>query len=205
MISLIAKKMIRMQQLRYLPNLITCIRFVLIVPILWALLKKYYPLSFYLFLIAGLSDGLDGLLARFFGWTTHLGALLDPLADKLLLMGSFIVLAYLKQIPFGLTVFVIGRDIWIMGGALIYRYWVGPLDYKPVWISKLNTFLQLVLVIVLIIKLAFFDLSDRLVQHVIEAVFVTTLLSFVQYTWVWAKQAAFYLKVARKNAKQELL
>ncbi len=190
--------MIRIQ-LRYLPNLITCIRFILIGPILWALLMQYYLLAFYLFLIAGLSDGLDGLLARFFGWTTHLGALLDPLADKLLLMGSFIVLTYLQQIPFWLTAFVIGRDIWIMGGALVYRYWVGPLDYKPVWISKLNTFFQLILVTLLIVKLAFFILADILIQRVIEAVFVTTLLSFIQYTWIWTRHAAFYLRLAGKT------
>lgn len=198
--------MIRIQ-LRHLPNLITCIRFILIGPILWALLTKCYPLAFYLFVIAGLSDGLDGLLARFFGWTTALGALLDPLADKLLLMGSFIVLAYLQQVPIWLTIMVIGRDIWIMGGALLYRYWVGPLDYKPVWISKLNTFFQLVLVTLLIIKLTFFDLPELLIPRVIEAVFVTTLLSFIQYTWMWIWQAAFYLKyenkkLAAKNQKQ---
>jgi cardiolipin synthase len=149
--------------------------------------------------IAGLSDGLDGLLARFFDWTTPLGALLDPLADKLLLMGSFVVLAYLQQIPLWLTIMVIGRDIWIMGGALLYRYWVGPLDYKPVWISKLNTFFQLVLVSLLIIKLAFFDISAELIARIIEAVFVTTLLSFVQYTWMWFWQATYYLKLASKK------
>jgi cardiolipin synthase len=190
--------MIRIQ-LRHLPNLITCIRFILIGPILWALLKKCYPLAFYLFVIAGLSDGLDGLLARFFGWTTHVGALLDPLADKLLLMGSFIVLAYLQQIPFWLMASVIGRDIWIMGGALVYRCWVGPLDYKPVWISKLNTFFQLILVTLLIIKLAFFDVPNLFVQRIIEAVFVTTLLSFIQYTWIWARHAAFYLRLPEKT------
>jgi len=186
-------------QLRHLPNLITCIRFILIGPILGCLLTKSYPLAFYLFVIAGLSDGLDGFLARFFNWTTPLGALLDPLADKLLLMGSFIVLAYLKQIPLGLTMTVIGRDIWIMGGALLYRYWVGPLDYKPVWISKLNTFFQLVLVSLLIIKLAFFELRIELIQRIIEAVFVTTLLSFIQYTWMWFWQAAYYLRLESKN------
>jgi len=196
--------MIRIQ-LRYLPNLITCIRFILIGPILWALLKKHYPLAFYLFLIAGLSDGLDGLSARCFGWTTYLGALLDPMADKLLLMGSFIVLAYLHQIPLWLAASVIGRDIWIMGGALVYRYWVGPLDYKPVWISKFNTFFQLILVTLLIIKLAFFALPELIIRRMTEAVFVTTLLSFIRYTWVWAKQAAFYLRVAGKNQKQGLL
>jgi cardiolipin synthase len=196
--------MIRIQ-LRYLPNIITCIRFILIGPILCALLQQHYPLAFYLFLIAGLSDGLDGLLARFFSWTSYLGALLDPIADKLLLMGSFIVLAYLQQIPLWLAAFVIGRDIWIMGGALVYRYWVGPLDYKPVWISKLNTFCQLILVTLLIIKLAFFALPDSIIRRVTEAVFVTTLLSFVRYTWVWAKQAAFYLRVAEKSQKQGLL
>lgn len=194
-------------QLRHLPNLITCIRFILIGPILGSLLTKSYPLTFYLFVIAGLSDGLDGLLARFFGWTTPLGALLDPLADKLLLMGSFIVLTYLKQIPLWLTVMVIGRDIWIMGGALFYRYWVGPLDYKPIWISKLNTFLQLVLVSLLIIKLAFFELHIELIPRIIEAVFVTTLLSFIQYTWTWFWQAVYYLKLeskklSAKNQKQ---
>jgi cardiolipin synthase (CMP-forming) len=186
-------------QLRYLPNFITCIRFLLIAPILLALLEKCYVLAFYLFVIAGFSDGLDGFLARFFGWTTHLGALLDPLADKLLLMGSFIVLVYLKQIPFWLIIFVIGRDIWIMGGALIYRYWVGPIDYKPVWISKLNTFFQLILVTLLIIKLAFWELPRPLIQRIIEAVLITTLFSFVQYTWIWAKQAAFYLRVTGKK------
>jgi cardiolipin synthase len=174
-------------------------RFILIGPILWALLTKCYPLAFYLFLLAGLSDGLDGLLARLFNWTTPLGALLDPLADKLLLMGSFIVLAYLQQIPLWLTMMVIGRDIWIMGGALLYRYWVGPLDYKPVWISKLNTFFQLILVSLIIIKLTFFTLPLQLIPRVIEAVFVTSLLSFIQYTWMWIWQAAFYLKLAGKK------
>jgi len=190
--------MIRIQ-LRHLPNLITCMRFILIGPILWALLTKCYPLAFYLFLLAGLSDGLNGLLARLFNWTTPLGALLDPLADKLLLMGSFIVLAYLQQIPLWLTMMVIGRDIWIMGGALLYRYWVGPLDYKPVWISKLNTFFQLILVSLIIIKLTFFTLPLQLIPRVIEAVFVTSLLSFIQYTWMWIWQAAFYLKLAGKK------
>jgi cardiolipin synthase (CMP-forming) len=191
-------------QLRYLPNLVTCIRFILIGPILWALLKKYYPLAFYLFLIAGLSDGLDGFLARFFGWTSQFGALMDPLADKLLLMSSFMVLAYLKQIPFWLMVFVISRDLWIMGGALIYRYCVGPLNYKPVWISKLNTFFQLVLVTLLLIKLAFYRLPDILISYLIEAVFVTTLLSFIQYTWVWARQALFYAKVLKGDQSRSL-
>lgn len=186
-------------QLRHLPNLITCMRFMLIGPILWALLTRCYSLAFYLFLIAGLSDGLDGLLARFFGWTTALGALLDPLADKLLLMGSFVVLAYLQQIPLGLTMLVIGRDIWIMGGALLYRYWVGPLDYKPIWISKLNTFFQLVLVTLLIIQLAFFNLPNYIIYCIIEAVFVTSVFSFIQYTWIWFRQAASYLKLASKK------
>ena len=186
-------------QLRHLPNFITCARFILIGPILWALLVNAYPLAFYLFFIAGLSDGLDGLLARFFNWTTPLGALLDPIADKLLLMGSFIVLAYLQQIPLWLTITVIGRDIWIMGGALVYRYWVGPLNYKPVWISKLNTFFQLVLVSLLIVKLAFFDISHELILRITKAVFVTTLLSFIQYTWIWFWQAVYYLKLASKK------
>ncbi len=194
--------MIRIQ-LRHLPNVITCIRFILITPILCALLKNHYPLAFYLFLIAGLSDGLDGFLARFFGWTSYLGALLDPIADKLLLMGSFVVLAYLQQVPFWLAAFVVGRDICIMGGALAYRYWAGPLSCRPAWISKLNTFFQLVLVTLLIVKLAFFSLPEPVIPWLTTAVFLTTLLSFIRYAWVWAKQATHYVRIGCTNRRKK--
>jgi len=173
----------------YLPNLITGLRFLLVLPVVTALLKENYQLAFYLFVIAGLSDGVDGLLARYYGWTSHLGALLDPIADKLLLIGSFITFTWLGKVPWSVTAVVVARDLWIMLGALAYRFWIGPLDYRPLAVSKLNTILQLSLVLLLLIHLGFLALPVLLLQGIAVLMFSTTLLSFVQYTWHWGLRA----------------
>jgi len=175
--------------LRYLPNLITGLRFLLILPVVVALLGENYRLAFYFFLIAGLSDGIDGLLARYYGWTSHLGAILDPVADKLLLIGSFIAFTWLSKIPWWLTAVVVGRDLWIMLGALAYRFWIGPIDYHPLIISKLNTVLQLGLILLLLVHLGFWPLPVWLLHGVTIIMSITTLLSFMQYGWVWGQRA----------------
>lgn len=180
--------MIQMQ-LRHLPNLITILRILLVIPVLWFLLHEHYSLAFYLFVIAGVSDAVDGLLARCFNCTSRFGAFVDPLADKLLLMGSFITLGWLGHIPVWLVVAVIIRDIWIMGGALAYFYFVGHLEFMPTLISKINTFLQLSLITLLLIKLSFIALPIELLQSIFMVVLVTTLMSFVQYTWQWSTKA----------------
>lgn len=174
--------------LRYLPNLVTSLRFLLIVPIISAFLEENWHVAFYLFLLAGLSDGIDGLLARCYGWTTHLGAILDPLADKLLLMSSFIALTCLSKMPWWLTSVLVARDLWIMSGTLIYRFWVGSLDYKPIWISKLNTVLQLVFISLLLIHFGFWPLPSLLLHSVSMLMFTTTLISFIQYTYLWGNR-----------------
>lgn len=180
--------MIQMQ-LRHLPNFITVLRILLVAPVLWALLHEHYALAFYLFVIAGASDAIDGLLARWFNCTSRFGAFVDPLADKLLLMGSFITLGWLGHIPIWVVAVVILRDIWIMGGALAYFYFIGHLEFMPTLVSKVNTFLQLLLITLLLIKLSFISFPDWLLQSIFMLVFITTVISFLQYTWQWTLKA----------------
>src|SRR5687768_2499072 len=97
--------------IKYLPNIITCLRFLLIVPLIFAVANQHFTLAFYLFLLAGVSDGLDGFLARRFNWSSRFGSIADPIADKLLLTIMLIVLTSLRWIPVWLLVLVVARDV----------------------------------------------------------------------------------------------
>jgi hypothetical protein len=89
------------------------------------------------------SDGLDGWLAKRFNWTSHLGKILDPLADKLLLVALFLTATWINLVPWWLTAVVVARDVMIGSGALVYRFWFGPLHGRPTILSKINTGMQL--------------------------------------------------------------
>ena len=117
--------------MRHLPNLICLLRIALIGPTLVALRAAEYPLALALFIAAAVSDGLDGYLAKRFGWTSDLGRFLDPLADKLLLVALFVQCAWLALVPWWLTAAVVARDVMIGAGALIFRLWFGPLRGRP--------------------------------------------------------------------------
>ena len=176
-------------QLRYIPNILTILRLLLVVPILLAVFNKEYTIAFYLFLIAGITDALDGLLARFYNWTTDFGAMIDPLADKVMLMGSFIVLWWTAQIPGWLVLSVVGRDVWIMSGAVAYQFLIGKVEFEPTLISKINTFLQILLIVIILIHLSFATLPEALIKLLMVSVLTTCLLSFIQYTWKWSIKA----------------
>ena len=138
--------------LRHLPNLLTMARIFLVPWIVIDLLNYHYDRALALLLLAGLSDALDGYLARRFGWQTRLGGLLDPLADKLLFMALFFTFGWMGDLPLWLVLLALGRDVLILGGALAYHVRVGPLEAEPLLISKLNTALQLALVAVVLIN-----------------------------------------------------
>src|SRR5665213_2634463 len=125
--------------MRHLPNLICLLRIVLVWPILVSIAHANYPLTLVLFFIAAMSDGLDGYLAKRFHWTSELGRLLDPLADKLLLIGVFLVATWYGLIPRWLTIAAVGRDVLIVLGAVAYRIGCGPLHGRPKISSKVNT------------------------------------------------------------------
>lgn len=175
--------------LRWLPNAISLMRIALVAPILYLIVDGQYGLALTLFVIAGFSDGVDGYLAKRFDWHTRIGALLDPIADKLLVAGTFIVLVYIGLIPLWLAVLVIFRDVVIVGGAAAYNFLIQPVEGEPTRISKLNTALQLLL-IVFVLSRAGYGWPEQITITIIGAsVVVTVVISGVDYVWSWARRA----------------
>jgi cardiolipin synthase len=177
--------------LKYLPNLFTIARFFLIAPFLIFFCQKNYTYALYIFLLAGFTDGLDGWCARQFDWQSSLGSMLDPIADKLLIVTSFISLAWVNQMPWWLIELVLFRDISILMGVFAwYHVMRRGLEFKPSWLSKLNTVIELLLVSYCLFELAFFHVSTPFKLCLIGAVAFTTTVSYVEYMWMWAKKAA---------------
>jgi cardiolipin synthase len=142
-----------------------------------------------LFCIAGFSDGVDGYLAKRFDWHTRLGALLDPVADKLLIAGTFITLAYTQDIPLWLAAVVILRDVVIVVGATAYNFLVRPVEGEPTRVSKLNTALQL-LFLLFVLSRAGFGWPEEISITVLGAsVLITVVISGVDYVWSWSRRA----------------
>jgi cardiolipin synthase (CMP-forming) len=121
------------------PNIITIGRMLLVPFTVWCLITGQYGLAFAAFVAAGVSDGVDGYLARRYNWQTELGAYLDPLADKALLVSIYVVLAILKVIPVWLAIVVVTRDVLIVGAVILSWLMERPVVMKPLLVSKVNT------------------------------------------------------------------
>ena len=132
---------------RDIPNIITALRFLLVPPVIILLLQERFTAALIVFGVAGLSDGLDGFLARRFDWRSRLGGIMDPLADKLLVVSSFVTLGWLGLIPAWLVLLVILRDLVIIAGATFYHMRIEQFDAEPSVASKLNTAAQVLLVL----------------------------------------------------------
>lgn len=176
-------------QLRQIPNILTTLRLILVVPILLALLKQEYAIALGLFIFAGFTDAIDGLLARVYGWTSEYGAMVDPLADKVLLTGSFIALWWTQEVSGWLVVLIIVRDVWIVSGAITYHYLIGRLEFAPTMVSKINTFLQIFLVVIILIDKSLVALPHWFKEITIDLILVTLVISSIQYTWQWGRKA----------------
>ncbi len=175
--------------LRWLPNAISILRIAMIAPIVVLAVSGNFAWALALFAVAGFSDGLDGYLAVRYGWTTRLGALLDPAADKLLMTALFVTLAWTGQIPVWLAVAVIARDAVIVAGALAYNYLIKPVPGEPTRISKLNTALQMLFVL-FVLSRAGFDWPDPITLTLLgAAVLVTVVISGVDYVLSWTRRA----------------
>lgn len=167
--------------LRYLPNLITLLRLLLVGPIVWAILQERFGLAFLLFLLAGLSDGLDGFLAKRFGWQSRLGALLDPIADKALLVSVYWAAAFAGILPLWLVLLIALRDLAILLGAA-YLLWRDPgLEIRPLPSSKLNTALQILYLLSLLLSLSLLPFPSLLLSALQIAVVLSTVGSGLHY------------------------
>ncbi len=126
-----------------IPNLISVMRLLLVPLTVWLIISGAYGWAFITFMAAGISDGIDGYLARRFDWRTRLGAYLDPLADKALLVSVYVTLGFLKLLPAWLVILVVSRDALIVGAVLLSRLMDHPVRVRPLMVSKVNTVAQI--------------------------------------------------------------
>jgi cardiolipin synthase len=175
--------------MRHLPNLICLIRIVLVWPIAVTLAAGEYLLCLALFMVAGLSDGVDGYLAKRFNWTSELGKVLDPAADKLLLVTIFVEAAWLNLVPWWLTAAVVARDVLIALGALVFRLWFGPLRGRPLVSSKINTLLQLLYLMTMILNVALLFPPREVLDALAVSVLLTTVVSGLSYMAIFTRRA----------------
>jgi len=184
--------------LRHIPNLLTIMRLISIIPILLLLHDQQYFAAFLIFFIAGITDGLDGWLARRYQWQSMLGSILDPLADKLIVVCSFIALALIGSLPWWLVILVFARDLTICFGVICWFLFINKkLDFKPSLISKFNTTMQISLVTLCLFELAFFMLPYALIFIWIIVTSLTTTISYIDYVWTWSAKANLALKQRR--------
>ena len=170
-------------KLKHLPNLLTVFRLCLALPVAFAIIYKQPGIAIGLFVVAAVSDGLDGFLARRYHWQSRLGSILDPIADKLLLLATFVALTWIQILPLWLTLLVLGRDVLIVCGAALFRWQVGSYEFSPSWLGKICTLMQLSLVLTALIRLAA-DVNKPFILLLPLAV-MFTLASGVQYVIEW--------------------
>lgn len=174
---------------RHIPNAICILRIGLVVPIVWTLVTERYLASLALICFAGFSDGLDGYLAKRYSWQSRLGGLLDPFADKLMLISLFVALAWSGLSPVWLTAVVVLRDLVIVGGATAYERLVGEVEPRPTRVSKLNTGLQITYVLAVIAAEALGQPSAQLVLMLGAGVLVASVVSGLDYVLTWSARA----------------
>ena len=183
--------------LRHLPNVISSLRILLVVPIAAALAHRQWVGTLWLFGFAAVSDGIDGFLARRFAWQSELGGMLDPIADKLLLATVFVVLAWLHCSPPWLTAMVLARDAIIVLGAVSYRALLGPVAAEPSAVSKLNTLCQIAYLLAVIAAQQYSRPAAWIILALGALVFVTVVVSGIDYVLVYGARAAAQSRLRR--------
>ena len=176
-------------RMSYIPSAICILRIILVIPIIDFLWDKQYENALGLIAIAGISDFLDGFLAKRNNWRSNLGAALDPAADKILLVSLFVTLYLMGLVPFWLMATVLLRDFMILFGLALYYYFIEKPSPNPSFISKLNTFLQIFFVLFVIAGQALTPSFDLLIQFTGSLVFLTSILSGLDYWISWSIRA----------------
>jgi cardiolipin synthase len=174
---------------RQIPNVLTVLRIILIVPIAVALLHHQLLAALGLFALAAFSDLLDGFLARRFGWQSAVGGVLDPAADKLLLATLFVVLAVLHLVPLWLMAAALARDLIIVLGALAYRLLLGALEARPSAVSKFNTLCQGLFIVSVIARQVFGIPAPWAIVALGALTFLTIAVSGIDYVLRYGRAA----------------
>ncbi|CAN7467449.1 CDP-alcohol phosphatidyltransferase family protein [Mesorhizobium amorphae] len=170
-----------------IPNMITIMRFVLVPAVVLAMLQAHWGWAFAGFLVAGISDGVDGFIARRYNQHSELGAYLDPMADKVLLVSVFVVMGFIGELPLWLVVTMVSRDALIICAVLLSTVMAHPVEMKPLFVSKANTAVQIVLAAVVLGELAFDFHLDPLRPALILLSGVLTVASAAAYLVGWLR------------------
>jgi cardiolipin synthase len=179
-----------MSLLSYLPNIITMGRIFAMIPLVWFMLEKNYEYAFYIAMLAAFSDLLDGYLARKFNWEGRLGRILDPIADKLMMLCCYLLFAVQGLIPNWLLIVVFVRDISIIAGGTLYHYSVLKVDGEsPSLLSKFNTAFQLLLIVVILSHYSIFQFNLEFISVLIYLVTFFTVASGLHYVYYWGRKA----------------
>ena len=173
-----------------IPNFITIGRLFLVPLTVWLIVSGEPVAAFWVFVIAGISDGVDGFIARQFNQRSDLGAYLDPLADKALLVSVYVTLGTQDYLPHWLVILVVFRDLLIVGGAILFWLVTGSLKMRPLFISKLNTVAQIGLAGVVLAELGLGLTYEPLSWILVDIVGATTLLSGGAYVAIWGWRIA---------------
>jgi cardiolipin synthase len=176
----------------YLPNFITVLRLFLVPVIVYLIVAKSFLAAFVVFLIAGLTDAADGFLARRFGWQTELGAYLDPLADKALLMSVYATLGFFGHLPVWLVILVISRDMLIIGAVLLSWLLARTVAVHPLLVSKINTTMQIALAVLVLAEAGLKLGWGVYIPPFIWATGLTTGVSAAVYLVIWLRRMAHY-------------
>ena len=170
-----------------LPNLISLGRLLLVPLAIWLILRSRYGAGFWVFVVAGVSDALDGFIAKHFNRRTRLGALLDPIADKALLVSVYVTLGLANQLWTSLVILVVFRDIMIIGGFLLVHLFAAQKHYAPLYISKINTGMQIALVAYVLARLGLGADWGNIDVVLSYAVITTTAVSGLSYMLRWTR------------------
>lgn len=169
----------------------------MVVPLAWLIRDGRYDAALLMAALAGLSDALDGWFAKHFGWQSWLGGILDPIADKLMLVACFVSLGLIGAHPDWLTWLVVGRDVVIVAGAVIYHNFVGRISAQPTLLSKITTCIQIAYVLAQLVALSsWFAVPRTVLDGMLWLTAAATLASGLQYVVIWSAKAA---RESRRN------
>ncbi len=180
--------------MRHIPNIITALRIILVFPTTWLLWQARYQDAFILMAVAGVSDALDGFLARRFNWMSKLGAAMDPLADKMLVAAMFVVFTLQGHIPLWVAIIVLGRDFTIVAGAGVYKLLYEEVEIAPTFVSKANTAMQIIMLLLLMVSLLPLEIIAPIARQLVDpyCFYILAVLgvsSGLDYVFTWGSKA----------------
>ena len=164
-----------------IPNLLTVFRFFLVYPIVISILEQNYNLTLFFFFLAGISDFLDGYLARKFSWESRFGKVFDPISDKVLVIATLISLSLVDEITIYLTVFLLSRDLFIIVGVILSSLLIDDYEIKPYLSGKFNSFVLMTYLGFVILEVTFGFVPILFLNFLMGTLILTSIYSVIEY------------------------